>query len=98
MCLIYKNTIILQIPEQLNNWQVSLGKNELKDVEHAILTKWKGDSLDPLKYSGKISHRLNEIICSTGLFTWYQTLIEVFFVAGILWRSFRLATAILRIL
>lgn len=39
MCLIYKNTIILQIPEQLNNWQVSLGKNELKDVEHAILTK-----------------------------------------------------------
>ena len=42
------------------------------------------------------SHRLNEIICSVGSFSWQQSLIEVFFSAGILWQSSRLATAILR--
>ena len=42
------------------------------------------------------THRLNEIICSVGTFSWQQSLIEVFFSAGILWQSSKLATAILR--
>lgn len=93
----YKDTIILQIPESEKHYQISLAKNELKGVEHIFLLKWQG-LLDPLTYCGGSTHRLEETIPCTGVFTRLQRLIEVFFAAGILWHSFRLATVRLRIL